>query len=86
MPESRSKAFPRHQKKEPATMAQSDTCQTGGQEVENSIPAGSDNILSWILIMKYFLRSFTPFRWFKKGSCQFLAKGCAQILINRLED
>ena len=55
MPESRSKAFPRHQKKEPATMAQSDACQTGGQEVENSIPAGSDNILSWILIMKYFL-------------------------------
>ena len=30
-----------------------------------------------ILIMKYFLRSFSPFRWFKKGSCQFLAKECA---------
>ena len=30
------------------------------------------------LIMKYFLRSFSPFRWFKKGSCQFLAKECAQ--------
>ena len=28
-------------------------------------------------IMKYFLRSFSPFRWFKKGSCQFLAKECA---------
>ena len=27
---------------------------------------------------KYFLRSFSPFRWFKKGSCQFLAKECAQ--------
>ena len=26
----------------------------------------------------YFLRSFSPFRWFKKGSCQFLAKECAQ--------
>ena len=25
-------------------------------------------------IMKYFLRSFSPFRWFKKGSCQFLTK------------
>ena len=36
------------------------------------------NILSWRLIMKYFLRSFSPFRWFKKGSCQFLAKECAQ--------
>ena len=30
------------------------------------------------LIMKYFLRSFSPVRWFKKGSCQFLAKECAQ--------
>ena len=27
---------------------------------------------------EYFLRSFSPFRWFKKGSCQFLAKECAQ--------
>ena len=36
------------------------------------------NILPWRLIMKYFLRSFSPFRWFKKGSCQFLAKECAQ--------
>ena len=35
------------------------------------------NILSWRLIIKYFLRSFSPFRWFKKGSCQFLAKECA---------
>ena len=33
---------------------------------------------AWRLIMKYFLRSFSPFRWFKKGSCQFLAKECAQ--------
>ena len=23
-------------------------------------------------------RSFSPFHWFKKGSCQFLAKECAQ--------
>ena len=36
------------------------------------------NILSWRLIMKYFLRSFSPFCWFKKDSCQFLAKECAQ--------
>ena len=41
-------------------------------------PAEVGNILSWRLIMKYFLRSFSPFRWFKKGSCQFLAKECAQ--------
>ena len=51
---------------------------TGDQEVAGSIPAEVGNILSWRLIMKYFLRSFSPFRWFKKGSCQFLAKECAQ--------
>ena len=51
---------------------------TGDQEVAGSTPAEIGNILSWRLIMKYFLRSFSPFRWFKKGSCQFLAKECAQ--------
>ena len=43
-----------------------------------STPAEVSNILSWRLIVKYFLRSFSPFLWFKKGSCQFLAKECAQ--------
>ena len=52
--------------------------QPGDQEVAGSTPAEVGNILSWRLIMKYFLRSFSPFRWFKKGSCQFLAKECAQ--------
>ena len=51
---------------------------TGDQEVAGSTPAEVGNILSWRLIMKYFLRSFSPFRWFKKSSCQFLAKECAQ--------
>ena len=51
---------------------------TGDQEAAGSTPAEVGNILSWRLIMKYFLRSFSPFRWFKKGSCQFLAKECAQ--------
>ena len=51
---------------------------TGDQEVAGSTPAKVGNILSWRLIMKYFLRSFSPFCWFKKGSCQFLAKECAQ--------
>ena len=51
---------------------------TGDQEVAGSTPAEVGNILSWRLIMKYFLWSFSPFRWFKKGSCQFLAKECAQ--------
>ena len=51
---------------------------TGDQEVTGSNPTEIGNILSWRLIMKYFLRSFSPFCWFKKGSCQFLAKECAQ--------
>ena len=37
-------------------------------------------------IMKYFLQSFSPFCWFKDGSCQSLAKKCSQILDNHLED
>ena len=40
--------------------AQSDACPTGDQEVTGSI-VGSDIILSWRLIMKYFLWSFSPF-------------------------
>ena len=54
---------------------------TGDQEVAGSTPAEVGDILSWRLIVKYFLRSFSPFRWFKKGSCQFLAKECAQYLL-----
>ena len=44
------------------------------------------NILLWRLIMKYRLRLLSPFCWFKKGSFQFLAKECAQFLVNRLKD
>ena len=51
---------------------------TGDQEVAGSTPAEVGNILSWRLIMKYILWSFSSFHWFKKGSCQFLAKECAQ--------
>ena len=31
-------------------------------------PRQIGNILSWRLIMKYFLQSFSPFHWFKKGN------------------
>ena len=62
----------------PASVAQLDARPTGDLEVVGSTPAEVSNILSWRLIMKYFLRSFSPFRWFEKGSCQFLAKECAQ--------
>ena len=61
-----------------ASVAQLDARPTGDQEVAGSTPAEVGNILLWRLIMKYFLRSFSPFRWFKKGSCQFLVKECAQ--------
>ena len=54
---------------------------TGDQEVAGSTPIEVGNILSWRLITKYFIWSFFPFCWFKKGSCQFLAKACAQYLL-----
>ena len=57
--------------------ASADERPTGDQEVAGSTPAAVGNILSWRLTMKYFLRSFSPFRWLKKDSCQFLAKECA---------
>ena len=57
-----------------ASVAQLDARPTGDQEVAGSTPAEVDNILSWRLIMNHFLRSFSPFRWFKKDSYQFQAK------------
>ena len=68
---------------EAGLVAVSDAHPIGDQDVEGSIPARSGNILSWRLIMKYFLRSFSPFRWFKKGSSQFLAKECAHVFVNQ---
>ena len=40
-------------------VAQSDVRTTGDQEVAGSILTGSSNILSWRLIMEYFLWSFS---------------------------
>ena len=51
-------------------------CPTGDQEVAGSTPAEVDNIRgewSWNIVYGY-----SPFRWFKTGNCQFLAKECAQ--------
>ena len=39
------------------SVAQLDVHPTGNQELMGLIPDGSNNILSWRLIMKYFLRS-----------------------------
>ena len=61
-----------------ASGAQLDACPTGDQEVASSTPARPATVFHVDLIMKYFLRSFSPFHPFKKGSCQFLAKECAQ--------
>ena len=62
----------------PASVAQLDARPTGDQKVADSTPAGSATIFRGGLIMKYFLRSFSPFRLFRKGNCHFLAKECAQ--------
>ena len=43
-----------------ASVAQLDARPTGDQEVAGSAPAEVGNILSWRLIMKYFLQSFSP--------------------------
>ena len=67
----------------PASVAQLDTPPTGDQEVAGSTPAGSQHSFVEI-IMKYFLWSFSPFRWFKKGSCQFLAKEFAHYILTTL--
>ena len=56
----------------------SDARPTGDQEVSGLTPARSATFFRGDLIMKYFLRSFSPFHWFKKGSYQFLAKEFAQ--------
>ena len=67
---------------EPASVAQSDACPTGDQEVTGSIPRASDDILSSRLIMKYFLQLFP----LPSPDYQFLAKECTQVLVNCLED
>ena len=62
----------------PASVAQSDVRPTGdvrSRQVGNILSVSFDHE-----------RSFSPFRWFKKRSCQFLAKECNVILVNRLED
>ena len=46
----------------PASVAQLDARPTEDQEVAGSTSAEVGNILSWRLIMKYFLQSFSSFR------------------------
>ena len=58
-------------------MAQLDARLTDDQQVAGWSHAGSATFFRGDLTRKYFLRPFFPFRLFKKGSCQFLAKECA---------
>ena len=51
-----------HDAEKLASMAQLDTHLTGGQGGRRLDPAEVGNILSWRLVMKYFLLSFSPFR------------------------
>ena len=37
--------------------------------------------ITWRLVMKTNIRSFTNFRWFNKGSCQFQVKVCAKSTV-----
>ena len=46
----------------PTSVAQLDARPTGDQEVAGSTPAGSATFFRGDLIMKCFLRSFSPFR------------------------
>ena len=61
-----------------ASVAQLNARPTGVQEVADSTQAGLATFFHGVLIMKYFLWSFSSFRQFKKGGCQFLAKEYAQ--------
>ena len=55
-------SFQVKERTQPTSVAQLDARPTGDQEVAGSTPAKVGNILLWRLIMKYFLRSFSPFR------------------------
>ena len=58
---------------------------TGDQEVAGSTPAEVGNILSWRLIMKYFLVIFfLPL--IQEGQLSVSGERMCTILVNRLED
>ena len=60
-------------------------CPTGEQEVAGSTPTEVGNILSWRLIMKYFLWSFS-FPLIQEGQLSVSGEKMYTILVNRLED
>ena len=60
----------------PGAVARSEACPLGKQAAPNLIPT-SGTFFHGDLVMKQFLWPFSLFRWFKKSSCQLLAKECA---------
>ena len=60
----------------PGAVARSEASSLGMQAAPSSIPT-SGTFFRGDLFMKIFLRPFSLFRWFKKSSCQLLAKECA---------
>ena len=60
----------------PGAVARSKASSLGMQAAPSSIPM-SCTFFRGDLVMKTFLRPFSLFRWFKKCSCQLLAKECA---------
>ena len=62
-------------------MAQLDARPTGDQEVAGSTPAGSATFFRGDLKKKYFLRSFSPFRWLSVSG-----ERMCTIPVNHLED
>ena len=60
----------------PGAVARSEASSLGMQAAPSSIPT-SGTFLRGDLVMKTFLRPFSLFHWFKKSSCQLLAKECA---------
>ena len=55
-------------------MAQLDARPTGDKEVAGSTPAEIGNIFFVEIDHEIFSTVILSLRWFKKGSCQFLAK------------
>ena len=64
-----------------ASVAQLDVRPTGDQEDVGSVPNRSGNILSWSW-NAFYSHSLPSL----KGSCQFLAKEWAQVLVYHWED
>ena len=67
---------------EPASVAHLDVHPTDDQEVAGRTPPGPFVEIDH----EIFLRPSSPLRLIKKGSCQFLAKECTQVLVNGLQD